>query len=366
MENRENYLPLVSDCILTMLNGYNAGLTQEQFYSKNILDVTSVSDADLSLSSSGVIQYCKDNGCYAALPPFEEGVFVDKEQGRYIHWKVLDVADDYFRISLDHYPIISVNVKNPFEDNSADKVFGDHLCWYRSCNTVIRVKILNSDEHAEMVSHHPDYVKYADAMCDGDQQKKATLLQKLSARLKSECYVGGVVESCDFYMPQDFKRIYKKGKYYTSDGQFVNGSWVRESTDMSNKVVAEYVEHALHTILFVSTGPMLEMFTYVNYMLSQKSTSSSTLRHITSIYVPNAEMPEVRKERHFGKIKVVSEKKPRSINADNIHRIYTALSWQRRSHLRHLKSGKVVPVKSATCKRHNAEDIPAPQVIYKV
>ena len=119
-------------------------------------------------------------------------------------------------------------------------------------------------------------------------------------------------------------------------------------------------------MLFVGGGPLIEMFAYINYMLSNKATKTTTHRTVSSIYAPNPDATDVRKERHFGKFTVVSEKKPRSVNAGNIQRVYTAVAWQRRSHLRHYASGKVVPIKSTTCKRHGMEDTAAPQVVYKV
>ena len=151
--------------------------------------------------------------------------------------------------------------------------------------------------------------------------------------------------------------------YYNSDGEFINGAWVKEVVDTT---LDQAADRGRKCMLFVCCSALIEMFIYINYMLSQKSTSSSTLRHITSIYVPSTDTSELRKERHFGKIKLISEKKPRAVNATNVQRIYTTLSWQRRSHIRHLASGKIVPVKSAICKRRNAEDASAPQVIYKV
>lgn len=357
MENRKEYMPLVSDCILNLLNSYNSGITKDQFYSMNILDTTGVSEFDMGAVNSDVIQFCKENGCYAALPPFEEGAFIDRSERRYTHWKVLEVSDDYFRIEFNHYPIIFIDGdynEKISQGRSAELV---HLCWYLSCKVVVKVKVLTPEEHVKMLSRHPDF-KYFDSKLIEDQN----LIQRLSDTIKAECHVGGVVESYEHYMPHDLKKLVKKGKYYTSDGKFVNSSWVKE-------VVADTLElgtkAGVDSMLFCSTGPIIEMLVYVNYMLSQKSTSTSTSRHITSVYVPNAETPETRKERHFGKINVISEKKPRSINKENIQRVYTAISWQRRSHLRHLPSGKVVPVKSAICKRHNAEDVSVPQVVYR-
>lgn len=365
MAEEFDYTPLVADCIMTMLSRYSTGVPKDEFYSKNILDVSDVAEDDMSATSPEVIQYCKDNGCYAALPPFEEGVFIDRGQGRYIHWKVLEVEEDYYRLMLDHYPIIFAD--NDVADFNAGfdiaTKAGHTNCWYLAGRIIVKVKILNEDEHIEMISHHPDYVHHAKAMCNDDPAVMTKLLRGLSAKLKSACYVGGVVEDSTYFLPHDLIKIKKKGKYATSDGKFVNGLWVKDAVDTTLELAADY---GLHSMLFVSMGPMIEMFTYVNYLLSQKSTSSSTLRKITSVYLPNVEIADVRKERHFGKLKVISDKKPRAINAHNIQRVYTAIAWQRRSHLRHLASGKVVPVKSATCKRHNMEDASAPQVIYKV
>jgi len=358
MENKFDYMPLVSDCVLTALSNYNSGISKDQFYSMNILDATDVTEDDMRDVNEGVIQYCRENGCYAALPPFEEGAFIDRSERRYTHWKVLEVQDEYFRLEFNHYPIIFVDNETFIRVKQGDSINIDHPCWYRSCRTVVKVKLLTTEEHVEMLSRHPDFIGIDEQIAE-----RPELITQLSNLLKTQYHVGGVLEDYEYYMPHDLKKLVKKGKYYTSDGQFVNSSWIKS-------VVADTLElgmeAGLQSMLFCSTGPIIEMFVYMNYMLSQKSTSSSTLRHITSYYVPDTEAPELRKERHFGKIKVISEKKPRSVNAKNIQRIYTTAVWQRRSHLRHLASGKVVPVKSATCKRHNVEDVLAPQVIYKI
>jgi len=357
MEKNE-YIPLVSDCILNMFNSYNSGITKDQFYSMNILDATDVSEDDMREVNQEVIQYCKENGCYAALPPFEEGAFVDRSERRYTHWKVLEVCEDYFRLEFNHYPIIFVEEQTAIQirNGNSDKI--DHPCWYKSCKVVVKVKLLTTEEHITMLSRHPDFRDINNQVA-----KHPELIVRLSNLLKTQYHVGGVIEDYEYYMPHDLRKIVKKGKYYTSDNKFVDAAWVREVVSDTLELGASA---GLNSILFCSTGPIIEMFVYINYLLSQKSTSSSTLRNITSFYIPNTEMPELRKERHFGKVKIVSEKKPRSVNAENIQRIYTTPVWQRRGHLRHLASGKVVPVKSATCKRHGVEDVIAPQVIYKI
>lgn len=363
MEKDFDFTPLVADCVMNMLNGYNTGITQEQFYSQNIIDVSDVTEEMGRAVNAELIQYTKENGCYAALPPFEEGSFIDTTERRYIHWKVLEVQEDYYRMVLDHYPIIFADNDTSGNITSKDLSTLDRKCWYLAGRMTVRVKVLTDDEHREMISHHPDFVRYSLTMCNGDTKKQGDLLTRLASRLKSPYHIGGVIEDYIYYIPHDYMKIRKKGKYYTADGTMVNGAWVKEAIDTTLKTVSYY---GLESMLFVSTGPMIEMLAYINYMLSQKSTTgSSTLRHFTSIYVPNSDAPELRKERHFGTIKILSEKKPKAITAQNIQRIYTTAVWQRRSHVRHLASGKVVPVKSAVCKRHNLDDGATPQVIYK-
>ena len=357
MANKSEYIPMVSDCILHMFDTYNSGITKEEFFSKNIIDATDVSEDDMRAVNAEVIQYCNQNGCYAALPPFEEGAFIDRSERRYTHWKVLDVQEDYFRMELNHYPIIHVDDEIGKQIANGNSANISHPCWYLACKTIVKVKIFDTDDHIKMLSYHPDF-----ADMDLTQRTYAGALRKASELLKTENHIGGVIESYEYYMPHDLKKIVKKGKYYTSDGEFINGSWVKEVVTDSLELGASA---GLNSILFCSAGPIIEMLVYINYMLSQKTTSSSTHRTITSIYLPNPNSEETRKERHFGKVKFISEKKPRVVNAQNVQRVYTTISWQRRSHLRHYASGKLVPVRSAICKRHNAEDISAPQVIYK-
>lgn len=358
--NKTEYMPLVSDCILTMLNGYNSGITQEQFYNQNIVDATEVTESDMQAVNDEVIQFCQENGCYAALPPFEEGSFIDHSERRYTHWKVLEVCEDYFRIEFDHYPIIFVDGdydKKIAEGRSAELT---HPCWYRSCKAIVKVKLLTAEEHMLALSRHPDFEYFK----NHPNFNKPATLQRLTEYLRTDAHVGGVIEDYEYYMPHDLKKISKKGKYSTSDGSVVNGALVREVID---DTLAYALDTGLNSVLFCSTSPIVEMFTYINYMLSQKTTTGvSTLRHITSTYAPNLNAEDTRKERHFGKITLVSKKKPKAVTIQNVQRVYTTLSWQRRAHVRHLASGKVVPVKSATCKRHNAEDTSAPQVVYKV
>ena len=157
MGEKFDYMPLVSDCVLNALNNYNSGITKDQFYSMNILDVTDVTEDDMRVVNQGVIEYCRENGCYAALPPFEEGVFIDRSERRYTHWKVLEVQDDYFRLELNHYPIIFVDEETYIRVKTGDSANINHPCWYRSCKTIVKVKLLTTDEHVKMLSRHPDF-----------------------------------------------------------------------------------------------------------------------------------------------------------------------------------------------------------------
>ena len=349
-----DHTAIASDCIMNMLNRYTTGMSQDQFYSANIIDTSDVTEQMMHEQNDGVVEYCKTNGCFAALPPFERGSFIDRGERRFISWEVLEVQDDYFRIALEHYPILFAD--DNYEHPHLDLDTLTHKCWYLSCRMVVRVKVLTDEEHQVMLSNHPDYVKYRNL-------NSPELLRKLSAQLKSPYYIGGVLESCEFFLPHDLQKIRKKGKYETTSGDFVNGVWVRDIVDAT---LSEGTERMLSYMTFVSLGPLFEMFTYVNYMLSQKSTGSTTHRKVSSAYMINPELVNLRKERHFGAIKVISEKKPRAVNKTNIQRIYTTAAWQRRGHLRHLASGKIIPVKSATCHRQGLGDALAPQVVYKI
>jgi hypothetical protein len=260
-------------------------------------------------------------------------------------------------MALEYYPLLVVGPDTNYD--GVDFSAYSHPCWYLAGRVTLKVKVLDDDEYVEMLTHFPEFIERAETL--GNRKEK--FLNDFRKTLKDMNYVGGVVEDYEYYYTHDLNKIRKKGKYTTSDGGFINGSWIREAVDATLEKAAD---RGRHSMLFVGCGPLIEMFTYINYMLSQKSTSSSTLRKITSVYIPNTEKTEVRKERHFGKLKMISEKKPRAINVHNIQRIYTTMSWQRRSHIRHLASGKVVPVKSAICKRKGTEDTTAPQVIYKV
>ena len=95
-----------SECLWNMFNARNSGISREQFYANNIVDTTDVLESDMQAANDAIVQYSADNGCYAALPPFEEGSFIDRAERRFVHWKVLDVCEDHFLISFDHYPII--------------------------------------------------------------------------------------------------------------------------------------------------------------------------------------------------------------------------------------------------------------------
>ena len=347
----------VSECINNMLNNYNTGISQEQFYKNNIVDATDVTEEDMRAVNAEVIQYCKENGAFAALPPFEEGSFIDHAERRYTHWKVLDVEEDYFRISMDHYPLM---FKGTVDDPTNSTVEFNSLirpCWYLACHVVVKVKLLDKEEHMTMLRYHPDF-----AGLPNDVIVKMRV-DLLSDYLRTEYHVGGVIESYEFYLPKDLQKIAKKGKYSTPDGVILNGSWVRDVVANTLEVA---IDRDLNSMLFCSAGPILEMFQYINYMLSQNTTKVSIHRSVSVTYSIGTSDIELRKERHFGKIKMVSVKKPKTVNKQNVQRVYTTMSWARRSHIRHLKSGKVVPVKSATCTRHGVESAEIPQVIYKV
>ena len=81
----------------------NGGLTREEFFKNNIIDFTMVSEDNINESIDGVRRRTKELGCLSAIPPFETGSFIDDSEHRYIVWKVLDIQDDYYRLSVDFY-----------------------------------------------------------------------------------------------------------------------------------------------------------------------------------------------------------------------------------------------------------------------
>lgn len=356
-----DHLAPESECLWYMLNSRNSGISKDQFFASNLIDATDVLESDMQAVNADVVEFCANNGCYAALPPFEEGSFIDRSERRFVHWKVLEVQDDYFLLSMDHYPIVRFDSDCTLGETLNTEEFQNAIhsrCWYLSCNTIIKVKQLTSDEHVAMLGYL--YTAESGKLPD---EKHLGYIRTVSNGIKSANYIGGVVESATSFLPDDLRKIYKKGKYATPSGSAVDSRDIRLSIDAT---LATPIASGISSMLYSSTGPIIEMFVYINYMLSQKSTGFSTHRKISSAYLINPELTELRKERHFGKIRVISEKKPRSVNATNIQRIYTTPAWVRRSHIRHLASGKIVAVKSATCTRHNLGETVSPQVVYKV
>lgn len=348
------------DCILRMTSDQNSGISRAQFYSMNLIDATDVSEDDLKSANQEVISYCAENEHYAALPPFEEGGFIIRGDRIYVHWKVLDVQDDYFRLSLDHYEIACspASIENMTLPELASSVSAmlDTLSWFRVGHVVVKVKLLTKAEHINLLKFHPEIHANVSLVTN------TAMLEQLSDQLRTRSHIGGIVEDYEYFLPHMLKKIAKKGKYVTSDGTPINGKWVRDA--VSN--IESSIDTERNRMLFNSVSIIPEALVYINYMLSQKSTRGTALHHITSSYALAADDTDLRKERHFGKIRVISEKKPRAVSVQNIHRVYTMMSWARRGHLRHLASGKIVPVKSAVCRRKNSGETTTPVVVYKV
>lgn len=208
----------VADCIINMLNNYNISISQDQFYRMNIVDSTDVSEEDMRAVNDEVIQYCKDNGAFAALPPFEEGAFIDREERRYTHWKVLDVEEDYFRISMDHYLLLFKDSYTNINHENVNFSQLSHKCWYLACHVIVKVKVLTKEEHMAMLKYHPDLVGLSDDLIS---KIRTDLVSDL---IRSSCHVGGIIEEYEFYLPKDLQKIVKKGKYFTSDGAILNGT----------------------------------------------------------------------------------------------------------------------------------------------
>lgn len=348
--------------IINKLNALNKGMTKRDFFDNNIIDFTDVTYGDMMLIADEVLQFGKDNGCYAALPPFETGSFIDRSERRYTYWKVLDINEDFFRIELYHYPIFFSDYEGRPQVMDLPVLESHGECWFLACKVVMKVKLLDEKEREDIIFQNP---VVGEELTETKNVNMRLIYAEgiLKQARKNDGLIGGIIESCEFFTPKAFEKIGKMGKYSTPDGKVINGGDVREIINNTNEIAMDY---AKKTMVFTSVGPLMEALTYVNYMLSDKNTSSSTLRKISSSYALSSEVPTNKKERHFGKIKVVSEKKPRQITKENVQRIYKTLSWSKRSHVRHLKSGKVIPIKSQVCHRHfDGDKADAQKVIYK-
>ncbi len=381
-------LSKIAEFIYTNLSLRNKGISKEEFYANNIVDFTDVLVEDMyPLDKAGKPSMCKDwfnysiqNGHYAALPPFEEGSFIDRRERRFIKWKVLDVSDDHYDMELENYPLFA-DSDHPVKDND---------CWFMATRFVVRVSFLDDEQRRYVLLNSPDIINsiderfttYEELMESWNKYLEAKKLIESGTAVYSPLYshysemeevvknavscdnamVGGRILEGEFYTPKAFEKIREKGKYIASDGTILNKADVCRVIDDSIK---ETMGYAWQSMKFVAIGPLIEAFSYLNFVLSSPETDTKTIRKISSSYALSEDDQEIRRERHFGKIKVVSEKKPKTVTKENVERIYTTLSWQRRSHLRHLKSGKVVPVKSSVCRRKGSDNTSDPKVIYK-
>ena len=222
---------MVKDYITNALNNFNTGMTEEQFYSMNIVDATDVSMDDMNNLRNEITQFWKDNGCYSALPPFEEGAFIDRTERRYFHWKVLEVQEDYYRMVLEFYPLLIIDNDVTGKHIGTDVSKLTHPCWYLAGRATVRVKVLADNEHRELLSHLPEYREQTVAVFKNDTKRLNEFLDNLTAPMRSANYVGGVIEDYEYYYSHDLMKIRKKGKYFTSEGEFINGAWVKETVD---------------------------------------------------------------------------------------------------------------------------------------
>lgn len=91
-----------------------------------------------------------------------------------------------------------------------------------------------------------------------------------------------------------------------------------------------------------------------NHLLKQKklsrpiSANQSETKYGVEITLENK---PARKTRMLGDcIRISTEKRPENINEEKLIKYHTP-EWERKSHLRHLKSGKIIEIKSQKCKR---------------
>lgn len=346
------------------LTAKNPGISEDQFYNdNNIVDFTDVSTDDMREVNDGIMEFSKINGCYAALPPFEKGSFIDRSERRFSVWQVLQVTDDYYDIKFDHYPIYHFRNGVTGEDEM-------RACWVKAASVTVRVKKLSYEERVDIVLSNPWYDRLASEVAKRGEKNKLEFSAYIKDTIEQmPLEIGGVLLSSESFLPAIYKKI-GKSKMITPEGSIINASEVRAIIDQSSQMT----DYAMQTMIFTSLGPVIEAFTYVNYVLSAKKNTGeklSSYKHISKEYVlpGDSEREEVRRERHFGKIRFVSGPKPEAVTKENAHIVYKTLSWQRRSHLRHLQNGKVVSVKEAVCKRklldqEDPQQGPA-KVIYK-
>lgn len=114
-----------------------------------------------------------------------------------------------------------------------------------------------------------------------------------------------------------------------------------------------------------------QAMTYVNVLLSQNKAkikhdpkpNHDTEHKVQAIF--NPEKQSERKIRTIGPVSINSRSVPHAPTKKSLTK-YTIESWNRRGHMRHYKSGKIVYIKPTTPHRHalkNSESTPAPTTI---
>ena len=239
--------------IIESLNSKNSGVSKEEFYKSNILDFSDVSWDDMRAIDNELLRFGKENGCYAALPLFEKGSFIDTSERRFSTWEVLEVNEDYYRLKLCHYPVF----------HSFQQIEELHKYdWFMASSVTMKVKLLNEEERENILFMNPSVI---DRLSRLEKNSQAGLMYAADIAMQvkhNDGLVGGIIENYENYLPDVVKKLRKKGKYVRTDGTFIDAGLIREVLDC----VDDTSGYSLKTHLFTSVGPLIEAFTYTNYI----------------------------------------------------------------------------------------------------
>lgn len=335
----------------------NKGISFSDCMKMNIVDYTNVTSEKQKSLESELVSFVKDEGVWAALPPFEAGFYMDDSQRHYFDWLITDIDQDMSYFDMN----IRVYAKNPVVNKDALESHA-WFCWQW---IDVRVHLLSKDEFAALDFFHPDVIKHMASyppLTEFDYLKQKN--QPDTAFDSSPYRVGGKVIINDNFFPSLKEKVLK-------------GKFVDEQGILNKKDIANYLDY-LETTCFndwdsfvnvhVACFSLITSFVHLNYVMQNRSESRSYGRKVVSDVADTigSSVENNRREWSFGDINVTSKDKPKRITKENIHRMYKTLSWNRRSHIRHYKSGKTVVVKSSVCHRDvDKQPEVTPQTIYR-
>lgn len=367
--------PRVFNFVNNELTKRNKGISFLDCMKMNIVDYTNVTSEKQKSLESEFASFIKDEGVWAALPPFEAGFYMDDSQRHYFDWLITDIDQDMSYFDMN----VRVYAKNPVMNKDVSESHA-WFCWQW---IDVRVHLLSKEEHTVLNYFHPDVIKtvashYKQYLKNGikilpilsqpnniDQFDHYGMKNQSEAAFDASPYrVGGKVITNDNFFPSLKEKVLK-------------GKFVDEQGILNKKDIANYLDY-LETTCFndwdsfvnvhVACFSLINSFVHLNYVMQNRSESRSYGRKVISDVADTigSSVENNRREWSFGDINVTSKDKPKRITKENIHRMYKTLSWNRRSHIRHYKSGKTVVVKSSVCHRDvDKQPEVTPQTIYR-